>query len=429
MEWRKSLMSIARHHNEWLSLVPNSGPFLSLPVLVKAFPQGLPTLDLELKKETRLRFEGWEDGKKDRAVRRSWCDFVLRSVLQFPAEVAAEGQTIPPGMEARMSEFGEVLRPDVAIIPPKGANSIKPRLLVQFFHTDQDLEKPLRDKHWKASPATRMTELLHAADVPLGLITNGEHWMLVHAPRGETSGFASWYAPLWFEEPLTFQAFTTLLSAQRFFGVAETDTIEALLSRSATDQQEVTEQLGRQVRKAVAVLIQSLDKIDQDYKRQLLEGVGDKPLYDAALTVMMRSKNAACSCSAISSTTSTTPSPRCGISYRKLRTSTSRKSSTPGSMRGAACWRRSGLSTAASSTRPCACRPTAAPSSIPTGFRSSKAASPAQAGGIRPQSRSRSATAPCCTCSTRSRFCRPRCRAVARWKPAGCRSGRWTSNK
>jgi hypothetical protein len=28
-------MSITRHHNEWLSLVPNSGPFLSLPVLVQ----------------------------------------------------------------------------------------------------------------------------------------------------------------------------------------------------------------------------------------------------------------------------------------------------------------------------------------------------------------------------------------------------------
>jgi hypothetical protein len=281
-------MSIARHHNEWLSLVPNSGPFLSLPVLMRVFPQGLPALDPELRKETRLMFEGWEDGKKDRAVRRSWCDFVLRSVLQFPAEVIAEGQTIPPGMEARMSEFGEVLRPDVAIIPPKGSNSIKPRLLVQFFHPDQDLEKPLRDRHWKASPATRMTELLHAADVPLGLITNGEHWMLVHAPRGETSGFASWYAPLWFEEPLTFQAFTALLSAQRFFGVAENDTIEALLTQSAQDQQEVTEQLGWQVRKAVEVLIQSLDKIDQDYKRQLLEGVGEKQLYEAALTVMMR---------------------------------------------------------------------------------------------------------------------------------------------
>jgi hypothetical protein len=34
-------MSIARHHAEWLSLVEVSGPFLSMPVLLRVFPQGL----------------------------------------------------------------------------------------------------------------------------------------------------------------------------------------------------------------------------------------------------------------------------------------------------------------------------------------------------------------------------------------------------
>ena len=281
-------MSIARHHAEWLSLVEVSGPFLSLPVLLRAFPQGLPARDPELSKETKLMFEDWLDGHKDRAVHIGWCNFVLRSVLKFPPEVVAEGQTIPPGMEAHMSEYGEVLRPSMAILPSKGATSPKPRLLIQILPPSQDLEKPLRDKHWKASPATRMTELLHAADVPLGLVTNGEHWLLVHAPRGETSGFASWYAPLWFEEPITFQALQALLSVQRFFGVPDDQTIEALLNESAKDQQEVTEQLGWQVRKAVEVLIQSLDKIDQDHNRKLLEGVGEKTLYEAALTIMMR---------------------------------------------------------------------------------------------------------------------------------------------
>ena len=281
-------MSTARHHAEWLSLVEVSGPFLSLPVLLRAFPQGLPVRDTEVSKEAKLRFEDWLDGNQDRAVHIGWCNFVLRSVLLFPPEVIAEGQTIPPGMEAHMSEFGEVLRPSMAILPPKCAASPKPRLLVQILPPGQGLEKPLKDKHWKASPATRMTELLHAADMPLGLVTNGEHWMLVHAPRGETSGFASWYAPLWFEEPLTFQAFQALLSVQRFFGVPADETIEALLTASAKDQQEVTDQLGWQVRKAVEVLIQSLDKIDQDHQRKLLEGVGEKQLYEAALTIMMR---------------------------------------------------------------------------------------------------------------------------------------------
>ncbi len=40
-------MSIARHHNEWLSLLEVSGPFLSLPVLMRVFPQGLEEQDSE----------------------------------------------------------------------------------------------------------------------------------------------------------------------------------------------------------------------------------------------------------------------------------------------------------------------------------------------------------------------------------------------
>jgi hypothetical protein len=41
-------MSMNRDHNEWLSPVPNSRPFLSLPMLVRAFPQGLNELKLSL---------------------------------------------------------------------------------------------------------------------------------------------------------------------------------------------------------------------------------------------------------------------------------------------------------------------------------------------------------------------------------------------
>ena len=36
------MSSITRHHSEWLSLVEVTGPFLSLSVLVRAFPQDGP---------------------------------------------------------------------------------------------------------------------------------------------------------------------------------------------------------------------------------------------------------------------------------------------------------------------------------------------------------------------------------------------------
>jgi len=65
-------------------------------------------------------------------------------------------------------------------------------------------------------------------------------------------------------------------------------TIEALLTQSAQDQQEVTNQLGWQVRKAVEVLVQSFDKLDLDSNRLLLAGADEKQIYEAALTVMMR---------------------------------------------------------------------------------------------------------------------------------------------
>ena len=201
----------------------------------------------------------------------------------------AEGQSIPADLKATISEHGETLRPDFLVRNPNDVpNPGKPRLLIQTYSAEQNLDRPVAGRHWKASPATRMMELLHSTDVRLGLVTNGEHWMLVDAPRGDTTGFASWYAPLWQEEPLTLRAFRSLLGVRQFFGVADNDTLEAMLAQSATDQQEVTDQLGLQVRRAVEVLIQSLDRADQDHNRELLGDVPETVLYEAALTVMMR---------------------------------------------------------------------------------------------------------------------------------------------
>ena len=75
--------------------------------------------------------------------------------------------------------------------------------------------------------------------MPLGLVTNGEQWMLVYAPRGEITGYASWYGALWLDEPITLRAFHSLLGVRRFFGVAADSTLLALLKESASDQQEV----------------------------------------------------------------------------------------------------------------------------------------------------------------------------------------------
>jgi hypothetical protein len=281
----------ARQHAEWLSLIEASGPFLSIPVLMESFPQGLDRKEdeSEVRQRLRLAYEEWADNqagtRPDPAIHTQWLRFVLEEVLEMRPDVILEGQQIAPNLRYESREHGETVRPQLVIRSPYEQQN---RLLIQLYPYRQKLDKVLPEQRWKASPATRMMELLRASGVRLGLITNGEHWMLIDAPPNETTGYYSWYSTLWLEEPLTLRAFRSLLGMERFFNVPQEETLEALLEQSATRQQEVTDQLGDQVRRAVETLVRTLDRLDKDSQHALLRSIAEKELYEAALTVMMR---------------------------------------------------------------------------------------------------------------------------------------------
>ena len=282
-------MSITRRNDEWFSFVDISGPFVSPTVLQKVFPQGLEGRDSAQAKALRIAYEEWQDNPASPGKQHAWIIHVLTAVLRYPVEQIVEGQTLPAGLEANVPEMGEILRPDFALVGPAGTDTARQaQLLIVVYPAEQRLNKPVIGKHWKAAPTTRMMELLHGVNVSLGLVTNGEQWMVVYAPRGETTGYATWYAALWLDEPITLRAFHSLLGVRRFFGVAVDSTLLSLLKESANDQQEVTDQLGYQVREAVEVLVQSFDALDKESDRALLIGVKPTTLYDSALTVMMR---------------------------------------------------------------------------------------------------------------------------------------------
>ena len=78
-----------------------------------------------------------------------------------------------------------------------------------------------------------------------------------------------------------------MLGIRRFF-VDRSEQLPALLDNSFKYQDEVTDALGEQVRRAVEVLIQALDRADVDATENFLEGVEPTELYEAGLTVMMR---------------------------------------------------------------------------------------------------------------------------------------------
>jgi hypothetical protein len=287
-------MSAPSVHDDWLSLIEISGPFLAVPVLKEAFPQGLEELDATKRKRLRQAYEEWREAleledAQFAELHGAWIDEVLSRGLELDED--GKGDVLKPAdwcaanLQACLPEHGVTLSPDLAVNDEQRAN--KPLLLIQTYAQDVDLDTTLKQDGWAATPADRMVQLCRSLGCRLGLVTNGERWMLVDAPVGAVTTFASWYARIWSQEPITLQAFVHLLGIRRFF-VDESEQLPALFDRSLKFQDEVTDALGEQVRRAVEVLIQTLDKADQDRNRELLHDVKEPELYEAALTVMMR---------------------------------------------------------------------------------------------------------------------------------------------
>ena len=281
-------------HHDWLALIEISGPFLAVPVLKEVFPQGLEELDGVKRKRLRQAYEEWRDALESEDLQfnelhTAWIDEVLSRGLDLDedgkGDVLKRTDWCAANLNVTLPEHGVTLAADLAVIDERRAN--KPLLLIQTYRQDVDLDSTLKLDEWAATPADRMVQLCRATGCRLGLVTNGERWMLVDAPLGAVTSVASWYARIWSQEPITLQAFVHLLGIRRFF-VDEAEQLPALFDRSLKYQDEVTDALGEQVQRAVEVLIQALDKADQDRDRELLRDVKEPVLYEAALTVMMR---------------------------------------------------------------------------------------------------------------------------------------------
>lgn len=327
---RGSAGDAARRRHAWLELLQTSGPFLTLPVVSRVFPDGLPAVPVAERARLRAQVATMlDDGG---ASRHSVIETVLRDLLGWGDRLLLD-DAVPAALAEPVAEYGLTLRPDFAFhVPAEPADVVveladpghsSPVPLVNDADADPEgenteaaedsdddeadapAEAPYRllgmlapwgahplvrltTAGWTASPAERLAVLLRARDVPIGLVTDGRWWGLVWAPRGGTTGVAVWDAAVFGEEPESLRALVALLDRARFLGVAAADTLPELLIESQEAAEEVTETLGRQVRDAVELLILTLDRLDADSDGALLAGVDDDELYAGAVTVMMR---------------------------------------------------------------------------------------------------------------------------------------------
>lgn len=272
-------------HHDWLRLVEVAGPFLTVSVLEEAGYSEFPVLR-DKKRELSRLYENWVDasGRAAAAAFDDWFRAVLEEGLEFLPDELVPGSSWSVQQVGGSGSFS----PDLAFVDR--ADGGKPLLFIARIPADADpLGRDSRSE-WPDSPAEKTVALCRHFHVRLGLVTNGEKWVLVNAPEdtaNSLSGTVTWLARLWFQEEGTLYAFLSLLGRFRFLGDPRT-TLPALLDESLKHTEEVTDTLGRQVRNAVEILIAGLDRADRLSGRTLLRGVEPEELYEASLTVMMR---------------------------------------------------------------------------------------------------------------------------------------------
>ncbi|GAB3119822.1 hypothetical protein GCM10027160_34590 [Streptomyces calidiresistens] len=293
-------------HQEWLDLTEVSGPFLTMPVLLRAWPQ-LDPLEKDERARLRARHADWQTDP--RAGRDEWVAHLLGRLLGWGDALALRrGDAEHHGLDCltlRVPEHDTEVRPDFALVEPGADLAVEPdaesaakrvRLLGLTVPTGTvPTARTGGAGEWTASPADRLARLLRHHGVPLGLVTDGRWWCLVWAPVGGVTTTAVFDAIGWNEaaERNVVRAFSSLLSRRRFFEYDEADTLVGLLKESLAAGEDVTEALGVQVRQAVELLVDAIGRADARAMENgapglHASGVGAGEVYRGSVAVMMR---------------------------------------------------------------------------------------------------------------------------------------------
>ncbi|SDG26823.1 Eco57I restriction-modification methylase domain-containing protein [Streptomyces griseoaurantiacus] len=295
-----------RQHQEWLDLTEVSGPFLTMPVLLRAWPQ-LDTLEKDERARLRAHHADWQTDTV--AGRDAWVAYILRRLLGWDdALTFRAGDSEHHGLDRltlRVAEHNTEVRPDFALVEPGADLAAEPdvdsaakrvRLLgVTVPAGTAPTARAGGGGDWAAAPADRLARLLRHHGIPLGLVTDGRWWCLVWAPLGGVTTTAVFDSIGWNEaaERNVVRAFVSLLSRRRFFEYDEPETLVGLLKASLAAGEDVTEALGVQVRQAVELLVDAIGRADvravENGAAGLhASGVPAGEIYRGAVAVMMR---------------------------------------------------------------------------------------------------------------------------------------------
>ncbi|MGH9335783.1 MAG: DNA methyltransferase, partial [Vicinamibacteria bacterium] len=270
-------------HETWLGMVqPVEGLVVSIPVLVDAQC---------LKRQPPQTQQKLLDLCPSGAI--ADLEAFLSEVLDLTPDLFDRGEALPEEISLYVPEGRQTIRPTMALraIPPKDSRHV---MLVWDLPDGLAFDKSETSTGpWDYPPAAKFDRLLRHCRVPVGLLTNRHAVRLFYAPHGESTGTITFRI----EDMATvggrpiLDAFVMLLSATRFFGVAEEQQLPALLSESRERQANVTNELADQVFEALAILLDGFQAAaERDGFQSLNDALEreDDHLYGGLLTVLLR---------------------------------------------------------------------------------------------------------------------------------------------
>lgn len=282
-------------HADWLRLLETNIPILSVSVLDEAFSTGLKVVSSNIRRALRLKYTLWQNardaqrshqkaanGANGTVTQDNWLSFVKNELLSWSGSLQPWTDADGPVKFAGAS--GQYF------LVHKKQEGAKGLLYVEFPDSVDYLEKGSVLK----SPAEAVAEYCRTSKgaPKVALLTNGDKWTLVFTPEENPDAFATWYSIDWRREPILLNAFYSLFRFMTIFKAANSNELNnslvGMLTRTIDTQDEMTDTLGSQVQHAIEVLVQSLEKANEDRNGELLKDVDEKTLYEASLTVMMR---------------------------------------------------------------------------------------------------------------------------------------------
>jgi hypothetical protein len=286
-------------HLEWLGFVRPTGLVVSAPALVRAGAI-LDRRDAEGQRLLRTCVEDRTFDPREGPVPyvpnfHRFAESVLDWSFSPKGYAGTPEYQIPTELEVPLQEYGETLRPDLAVRelePKEGAPSWQ--LLVRVLDPGEDFEQVSRGHgQLEASPHGRMERLLRQTNVPAGLLFNGRALRLISAPRGESSGWLDFRVSDMVQtagRPIS-TAIRLLLGQPRLLALPRAQRLAALLEDSRKFQNEVSERLAQQVLHALYELLRGFQTAQDASKGELLrQPLAEHPdeVYRALLTVILR---------------------------------------------------------------------------------------------------------------------------------------------